>query len=282
MSNEKHENAYIIVDQKESDERSSSGSSTDMYMTTVSFTIKHFLSLRMQSCWMLAQAQERVWSLGLAKTVPSTVAIHAVDISTTFFPDPKEVPPNVHFSHNTIFSLPAQWTCHFDFISLKHLAAAISVPQWRVAISEFSRVIKPGGYIQWTEYDWDTWSFSKGPSNESYKAVVLALLKKHNVMVNISSDAPPLLSEMGFEDITVDFRSIPVGSSLGDEGMKGIHVIKSGFLAMKPAVLRYKGLGGMNSEEDYDSLVQAIEQEWMNGLGGEVTGFCVICARKAL
>ena len=100
--------------------------------------------------------------------------------------------------------------------------------------------------------------------------------------MNISADTPPLLSEMGFEEIKVELRSIPAGSSLGEEGMKGIQLIKSALLAMKPAVLRDKGLGGINSEEEYDSLVQAIEQEMMGGLGGEVAGLCVIYARKAL
>ncbi|KIK57587.1 hypothetical protein GYMLUDRAFT_172532, partial [Collybiopsis luxurians FD-317 M1] len=223
-----------------------------------------------------------IWSIELAKTVPPSVTIHAIDISTKFFPEGSSITSNIHFSQDSILSLPSEWSSHFDFVSQKFLVGALTEEQWHLAVSEFGRIVKPGGHIQLVDFIWagDRLQYTTGPARLPLQSLFKALLAKHGLMDDISVKLPPLLQKAGFGDITVEMKSIPVGNTLGEEGCKGSRVIKDSLVALKPTVFKCDGLGIVHSSEEFDSLMESVEGEWKAGLGGVFEVYCVICATK--
>ncbi|KAJ4472954.1 S-adenosyl-L-methionine-dependent methyltransferase [Lentinula aciculospora] len=274
-------NAYVFLEQNEF-ERTRLNNQFWFYHKHINldrFIHDERLSLPSNTVILESGAGTGIWSLELAKTVPASVTIDAIDISSKFFPPPSRVPSNVHFFQDSILLLPREWTSRFDFASQKLLSTALTNSEWRLAISEFYRVIKPGGHVQLMDFIWDQWTLSRGPANDYFRVVFRELCQKHNLIPNVTTELPKLLEKVGFIDIRVESRPTPVGFDLGPEGEKGTRITKDGVTSLKPAVLK---LGIVSSEKEYDDHILSIEEEWMKGLGGQFTMFCVIYAQKSV
>ncbi|KAJ4472953.1 S-adenosyl-L-methionine-dependent methyltransferase [Lentinula aciculospora] len=273
------QNAYVILEQNDF-ERARLNSQfwyCHKHINLDRFIHDERLSLPSDAVVLESGAGTGIWSMELAKLMPSSVTFNVIDISTKLFPSTSIVPANVHFSQTSILSLPTEWSSRFDLASQKLLSPALTRHQWRLAVSEFYRVIKPGGHIQLMEFIWSEWTLSKGPANDRFKSVFRELYQKHDLVANVATELPELLKEVGFSDIMVESRSAPVGVGLGPEGEKGMRVFKNVLTSLKPAVLK---LGIVSSEKQYDDIFHSIDEDWRNGLGGEFTMLCAIYAQK--
>ena len=85
--------------------------------------------------------------------------------------------------------------------------------------------------------------------------------------------------ERGFTDITVEERSIPLGSWAGVRGCQARDNYLDVFRGMKTPVLRAGGLGFIKSEEEYDDMIAELEKEWDTTEGASIE-FFIIYAKK--
>jgi len=99
---------------------------------------------------------------------------------------------------------------------------------------------------------------------------------KRNLPEDILMLLPSLLEECGFEDAKVEFgRSITIG--IGEDGIEALRVSLNGLLRMKHGI---QVAGIIQSEEEYDSLISSLQEEWDQGLGADINPGCVIYAKK--
>ncbi|KAK7016720.1 hypothetical protein VNI00_018854 [Paramarasmius palmivorus] len=84
------------------------------------------------------------WLLTLAKQLPKSAILYAIDEYNTFFPT--KHPPNVHFYQAPSTYLPLEWTCQFDLVSQSYQATRLKKKNWWDCLRfTFKRILKPSG-----------------------------------------------------------------------------------------------------------------------------------------
>lgn len=218
--------------------------------------------------------------MDLAKILPASSTLHGLDVSTALFPD-TSAHPNVHFHQRSITVLPPDWSSSFDLVSQTLLTPALTTDEWELALAEIYRILKPGGHVQLSDADWEQRYSSTGPGGRELNSLMLALAARHQLMPDFSRKVPWLLRKFGFHDITIETRLMPVGRTLGPDGIHGEMVMKNALHVFKDAVLRLGGLENARTEQDFASLAASLEDDWASGLAG-ASGYYVICATKPL
>lgn len=87
-----------------------------------------------------------IWAIDVADAYPSAI-VTGTDLSPT---QPSLVPPNVRFE---IDDMEAEWTFHenhFDLIHIRGLHG--SIENWPALYAQCMRCLKPGGYLEQSEY----------------------------------------------------------------------------------------------------------------------------------
>ncbi|MCJ1351570.1 MAG: hypothetical protein MMC33_001554 [Icmadophila ericetorum] len=99
--------------------------------------------------------QTAIWPIDVADDHHSlsTGEIDAFDISDAFFPPSAWLPPNVKLHLHDIYKpFPEQFRGQFDIIHLR-LFLTLSKSQVDTILQNAMTLLKPNGYIQWTEHD---------------------------------------------------------------------------------------------------------------------------------
>ncbi|KAL4906291.1 hypothetical protein BDW74DRAFT_177307 [Aspergillus multicolor] len=132
---------------------------------------------------------------------------HGFDISAEQFP--RSPPENVSFSlHDVLKPFPAEHHGKYDLVYVRLLVAAIPQGEYEVAVRNLVEILKPGGYIQWTDINS---SFLSSPTNDNLTDPrCLFLVSKWLDFLktkNLAIDAPTSLAET-FERVgLVDVRN---------------------------------------------------------------------------
>ncbi|KAF2766339.1 S-adenosyl-L-methionine-dependent methyltransferase, partial [Teratosphaeria nubilosa] len=93
-----------------------------------------------------------VWLLELASTLPQTHTFTGLDLSPAQFP--ATPPPNFTFlTMNVLEPPPSELQGKFDLVNMRLLICGLKHPDWKTAARHVLRLLKPGGYLQWTEGD---------------------------------------------------------------------------------------------------------------------------------
>lgn len=101
-----------------------------------------------------------IWLIDVAKKVSPTCQLNGFDISGAQFPDPSKVPSNVTFLQHDLFKpLPEQYWGTYDIIQARALCLAMNTEDWEKAVSNFMLLLKPGGRLQWVDFDGSPESF---------------------------------------------------------------------------------------------------------------------------
>ncbi|KAF7977961.1 hypothetical protein HWV62_2057 [Athelia sp. TMB] len=216
------------------------------------------------------------WLLDFAKTVPSTVEIHAVDISPRLFP--LNTPSNVHFLEASVTQLPREWTSTFNLVNQKLLLAALSAAAWQAAFAEMYRVLVPGGWVNLIELNGDLnrMEFKHGPAAKKMMTLVREIFRSGNSLADAVYHLPGWLEQAGFINIRTEMR---ISSMAGVEGKPMRENCYEVYMAMKTPALKAGGLGFVKSEEEYDNLVQAMREELEVTENAGLQSF-MICAQK--
>ncbi|KAF2207180.1 hypothetical protein CERZMDRAFT_102675 [Cercospora zeae-maydis SCOH1-5] len=95
-----------------------------------------------------------IWSIELAKQLPSGAKIEAFDISLAQCPPRGWWPENVVFSEVDIFApLPVHLAGRFDVINIRHFICVVRSGDPLPLLTALLKLLKPGGYLHWQEYD---------------------------------------------------------------------------------------------------------------------------------
>ena len=106
------------------------------------------------------------------------------------------------------------------------------------------------------------------PSGEGLKAsekvrdIVKQLHESRDLPFDCALRIPGWLKDAGFADIEVKERKGPLGRKLGKLGEMGAQNHDTVYRNMKRALLKDKGLGFVESEEEYEALVDEVVKEW--------------------
>lgn len=85
------------------------------------------------------------------------------DISPNLFPDPKDLPSNIKLQIlDAKEPVPEHLRHKFDLVHVSLLAAGVDSSEWPLVVSNAVRLLKSGGWLQWTECNWASARCLKG------------------------------------------------------------------------------------------------------------------------
>ncbi|KAB8202628.1 S-adenosyl-L-methionine-dependent methyltransferase [Aspergillus parasiticus] len=195
---------------------------------------------------------------------------------------PQFVPPNARF---LVDDYEDDWIYQdqFDFIHGRYLAGAVK--DWRRLMTQAYKYTKPGGWVEFHDWDVDVYSEDgsiKGTSVEKYYSVVCGSFTKAGFIISPGPHLGEWLQEAGFEEIHVEKYRAPVGGWPKDKYYKTIGVwnllqAETGFEAGAMAVLtRFEGW----SKEEVSVLVSGAKKDVRDPKVHILAGFYVVYSRK--
>ncbi|TFK95350.1 S-adenosyl-L-methionine-dependent methyltransferase [Pterulicium gracile] len=147
-----------------------------------------------------------VWSIDLAKHLPSTVTFHACDISPDNFPPAgsNETAANVHFAAHSVLAFPSEWSDSFDAIRQRLMQGGITQAEWRAAMKEMHRILRPGGHIVLVEIDHAGFNGALSapvPAADKISAYWKTRYSQNDRLWDSRSLIPDMLKEAGFQEV---------------------------------------------------------------------------------
>jgi SAM-dependent methyltransferase len=92
--------------------------------------------------------------LGLSHIVHPETELYGVDISDAMFPAQSSLPANVKL-HTADIKQPFErkWQRYFDVVHIASVQGAMRKDEWAVVVRNAVTLLKPGGWLQWSESD---------------------------------------------------------------------------------------------------------------------------------
>jgi ubiquinone/menaquinone biosynthesis C-methylase UbiE len=97
-----------------------------------------------------------IWLIDLADTLPSTCTFTGYDTSSDQYPSASSLPSNVTLctQPQSIFDeFPSSEQGIYDVVACRMLISIMAKGQWEIALKNVISLLKPGGWIQWIDYD---------------------------------------------------------------------------------------------------------------------------------
>lgn len=220
----------------------------------------------------------------------SEIEFHGVDITDAKFPDPKLLPPNVHLSLHSIRSLPDEWANWFAFVHQTFFIVSLRGDEWITAVQEIEKVLKSGGWVAFGEPG----RFGGGPKTMLLEKVLIEFHTHIGVDRFHIEKLPQLLAKSGFDPASIqtetyqlitcpnrpDVAADPVKRKLAEDGIDVYtslfrHMREAMFEKAHPAVEKY-----CKTIEEFDQLIDDMQEEWENTTETSYLEFVVVTARK--
>lgn len=95
-----------------------------------------------------------IWSLELARQLPMGGKIEAYDLNLAQTPPKAWWPSNVTFSQMDIFAdIPQHIQARYDVLNIRLFMCVVQSGDPMPLLQNLMKLLKPGGYLQWQEYD---------------------------------------------------------------------------------------------------------------------------------
>ncbi|RUO96852.1 S-adenosyl-L-methionine-dependent methyltransferase, partial [Jimgerdemannia flammicorona] len=155
--------------------------------------------------------------------------------------------PNVTFIVADTLGLPFEDNT-FDYVMQRLMVTVFTEEQWKMAVKEMVRVVKPGGIVEIIESE--VRQYERGPNYTKWNNAFYEILKRRGVYVDVTDDLGELL-EPYFQEIHCDYVSYPIrwGGRLG--GMAGDN-IKKIVETLRPMLRPFMKM----TEEGYKEMVE--------------------------
>ncbi|KAM7193029.1 hypothetical protein V8F20_008545 [Naviculisporaceae sp. PSN 640] len=94
-----------------------------------------------------------IWLLDVAKTLPPTCQLVGFDVTSSSFPPPDSLPPNVSFALQDMHQpFPESEIGSYDLVAVRFVSSATSRTEWKATIRNLMTLLKPsGGWLQWID-----------------------------------------------------------------------------------------------------------------------------------
>ncbi|KAJ7685451.1 S-adenosyl-L-methionine-dependent methyltransferase [Mycena polygramma] len=221
-----------------------------------------------------------LWVMDFATTLDPSVPIVAVDIESRLFPTAP--PKNIEFRVESVMNLPAEWSDTFSFVHQRLLILALQEPQWHKDVQEIYRVLRPGGWVQLAECTpWHEGKYPGKPCMEKLTAIYRRVAEARGLYVDCAYHIPKMLEEAGFVEIQSESRMQLMGKWAGEIGVANAANHVAVLRGIKTPALEAGGFGYVNSEAEYDALLEGLAKEW-DEIPGSEKEFIITWARKPL
>ncbi|KAK7018256.1 S-adenosyl-L-methionine-dependent methyltransferase [Favolaschia claudopus] len=221
-----------------------------------------------------------LWLMEYAQTVDPSVNFVGVDISSRLFP--VSAPANIKFQIESVLNLPVEWTNTFALVHQRLLMMALQIPEWKQAIGEIYRVMRPGGWVQIGEcFAWIEGEAPDKPCMMKLIDMYWSLIRLRKIWIECAASGllPEMLRAAGFVDVRSEKRDMPIGKWAGDIGVANSITHAGVFRGIKGPILEAGGFGQVTTEAEYDALVEGVMKEW-DDIPGTRRPFEIYWARK--
>ncbi|CAG8605487.1 4774_t:CDS:10 [Paraglomus brasilianum] len=196
-----------------------------------------------------------VWTLELAKEYPNSYFI-GIDIAPVVLP--VEKPSNLEFvEYNVLDGLPFDDNS-FDYVFARYCLAVYTRSQWtKLAIPEYTRITKPGGWVEMMEID----LIRGGDKCENVTRLNnawIALAESKNFVVIPAFEIRGFLEQSGCYT-NIDHKEVPVpvgpkGDKYAEMAIRNFRDLWSGLKYPYVAVMQITG-------EHYDAILESAIKE---------------------
>ncbi|EEH47087.2 uncharacterized protein PADG_03185 [Paracoccidioides brasiliensis Pb18] len=93
-----------------------------------------------------------IWLRDLSKLLPKTCRLDGFDISLAQVPDRDVFPSDINYYVQDILEpFPDNFLGQYDVVHVKLLVMGLKVNEWELAIRNLKKLLRPGGFLQWTD-----------------------------------------------------------------------------------------------------------------------------------
>ncbi|KAI3531864.1 hypothetical protein CSPX01_13832 [Colletotrichum filicis] len=230
-----------------------------------------------------------IWLRDMAKLLPSSAELRGIDMDTTKFPPPSDLPPNISLlQHNALKPFPEEMHGSFDMIHIRLIGSGMRKEDWKTVAANAFTLLRSGGYIHWEEagdtswkcvppsHAFDEWSrirmlwSIKVGRNPFHSVFILLILV---IQYSMPAQLPLVLRDAGFAD--VDDK---VWNTFSVEGMMRESMRKIATEVAQPVMLSILESGGVDTlqtTQDMDRLESDLKRDIQNGalIGISLTWF---------
>ncbi|KZO90318.1 S-adenosyl-L-methionine-dependent methyltransferase [Calocera viscosa TUFC12733] len=215
------------------------------------------------------------WALELAAQYGDEVYVTGIDINPSFFPP--NPPQNVAFAVQSILALPPAWAGWFAGIHQRFLSGGLSMADWKVALKQMHRALKPKGWVRLEEFCATIWPAKASTQELPYSNQMLEYAAQFaqykDVDLRAAESLPQLLKEAGFVEVSVKKDVLRLGPGEKYEEMR------SNFKRLWTHIRDgMKGHPATMTDDEFESFLVNVDKEMMeNEVGWD---FYIITARK--
>ncbi|KAL3490990.1 hypothetical protein BJX62DRAFT_237594 [Aspergillus germanicus] len=214
---------------------------------------------------------------------PNSYTLHGFDISAAqFLPSPETHGLSLSV-HDILRPFPIEHRDKYDLVHVRMLVSALKVEEYEVAVRNLVEILKPGGYLQWTDLDSSHLSSAPSATDPRSRPLISSWLKF--LELNNLSTCPTTTIHNAYshsnELVEISRTTYPVAgrSELKERAQKWE---LQAFSAVMAPVLMVTGQAGSQGEAE-ERASEAIRgvKEFFAG-GGEVLdlSFGVVVGRK--
>jgi len=121
---------------------------------------------------MATDLETRIWLLDLAQQLPASTRLDAIDISFGQLPPREWLPKNVTLRLADVFRPPTDDLVEkYDVIHIRHFVCVVKENDPTPLLKNLLRMLKPGGWLQWDEWDVLNRHFVKASPSHSHSSI---------------------------------------------------------------------------------------------------------------
>ncbi|RAL07150.1 uncharacterized protein BO97DRAFT_464664 [Aspergillus homomorphus CBS 101889] len=173
-----------------------------------------------------------IWLTDLAPRLSESVRLDGLDISFDACPPREWLPPNMTLHHWDVkMEVPEYLAGVYDLVSVRHFAFVLQQHELQNALSNLVKLLKPGGYLQWTDVDMTSQRIEKArPDIDGEPQERIMKLFRGNDPRLHSAWVPSLgerFGEVGLTKVEVDQRETPhyIGQRLFESGFLAVEAL---------------------------------------------------------
>ncbi|KAL7937007.1 hypothetical protein V8C35DRAFT_213265 [Trichoderma chlorosporum] len=202
-----------------------------------------------------------IWLLDVSTQVPPTVQLNGFDISDGQFPPQSILPSNITLQvMNAFDEVPAEHFEKYDVVHLRLWCAIVKGCNTLPLIRHATQLLKPGGYLQWDEYDPSrSGSTVKGAEAEKLYSLASLIRKEWEIDPSWLIDIPNRVEKAGLN--VLKFRTGPFSQAV-------VPMATKSFMAFHTSLIEgaYKsGISGLPPRHEADAILAAALDATKNG-----------------